>query len=75
MPTPAQIRAARALLNWSQHELAEHSGIGRRTVAAYEGGDDKVTEASVLRLMDALVASGIQFSSAGAPEGVHRIAG
>jgi len=72
MPSPAQIRAARALLNWSQHELADRSGVGRRTVAEFEGGGAKVKEASVKGMMDALTMAGIQFSGEGEPEGVTR---
>ena len=35
---PAQIRAGRALLDWSQVQLAEAAGIGLSTVKAFEGG-------------------------------------
>lgn len=71
-PSPAQIRAARALLDWSQQELAARSGIGRRTVAAYEIGGDRVTEASITGMSDALMAAGISFSGPDQPEGVYR---
>jgi len=72
LPSPAQIRAARALLDWSQHELSDRSGVGRRTVAEYEGGGEKVKEASIKGMMDALTLAGIHFSGEGEPEGVTR---
>lgn len=34
--TPPQIRAARALLNWSQEQLAEKAGVSLSTVRDYE---------------------------------------
>ena len=36
----SQIRAARALLNWSQNELVEQSGLSLTTVRRME--DDKI---------------------------------
>lgn len=36
MITPAQCRAARGLLDWSQTELAERASIGRNTVVDLE---------------------------------------
>jgi transcriptional regulator with XRE-family HTH domain len=36
--SPAQCRAARALLNWSQSDLVEHSGITKKTIADFERG-------------------------------------
>lgn len=34
--TPAQCRAARALLNWTQAILAERAGVARKTIADFE---------------------------------------
>jgi DNA-binding XRE family transcriptional regulator len=39
LPTPAQIRAARALVKMTQDELAEISGVHKRTIADYELSD------------------------------------
>ena len=36
MITAAQCRAARALLKWSQEDLAERSGIGVATIRTFE---------------------------------------
>lgn len=71
-PSPAQIRAARALLGWSQQQLAEHSGIGRRTVAAFENDDERVTAESVDAMEFALEAAGIRFTGVDGIEGVER---
>ncbi|MBU1336909.1 MAG: helix-turn-helix domain-containing protein [Alphaproteobacteria bacterium] len=71
-PSPAQIRAGRALLDWSQEQLAARSGIGRRTVAAYENGGERVTTSSIHGMKEALERGGIRFSGDDEPEGVHR---
>jgi transcriptional regulator with XRE-family HTH domain len=34
--SPAQCRGARGLLNWSQSDLAERSGVGHKTIADFE---------------------------------------
>ncbi|WP_439602117.1 helix-turn-helix transcriptional regulator [Devosia sp.] len=72
-PTPAQIRAGRALLDWSQQHLADRSGMGRRTVAAYENGGERVMPSNVTAMKEALEAAGIRFSGIGEPVGVHRV--
>jgi DNA-binding XRE family transcriptional regulator len=36
--TPAQCQAARALLSWSQQDLAEHAGVELRTIHYFEKG-------------------------------------
>jgi transcriptional regulator with XRE-family HTH domain len=58
---PAQVRAARAMLSWTQGELAERAQIERHTLAAYEKGM-KVPYASTLqRLRRVLEDAGIEF--------------
>jgi transcriptional regulator with XRE-family HTH domain len=37
--TSAQIRAARALLDWSRADLSEHSGIGASALMRLESAD------------------------------------
>ncbi|MGU3451921.1 helix-turn-helix domain-containing protein [Methylobacterium sp. 391_Methyba4] len=39
MITPEQCRAARALLNRSQKELAEATGVSLRSIQGFEAGD------------------------------------
>ena len=36
--TPAQCRAARALLDWTQDELAERAEVSRGTIRGFESG-------------------------------------
>ena len=36
--SPAQCRAARALLNWTQEDLVEHCKITEKTIADFERG-------------------------------------
>jgi transcriptional regulator with XRE-family HTH domain len=61
MLTPAQLRAARALLGWSRDELAKHSGIAAETVQGFEsrGSDPKL--GTVNKWRRALEAAGVRF--------------
>jgi transcriptional regulator with XRE-family HTH domain len=59
-----QCRAARALLNWSAQELAQHAGIGVATVRRFESGS-AVVPASVESMARCLTAAGITFIAAG----------
>jgi transcriptional regulator with XRE-family HTH domain len=51
MLTPEQIRAARGLLNWSQRELAEASGVAVQSIKNIETGktDPRLSTATALR--------------------------
>ncbi|SMQ68608.1 Helix-turn-helix [Devosia lucknowensis] len=59
-PDAAQIRAGRALLAWSQEDLAVRSGTSRRTVNAAESGH-AVTPETLQALADAFAACGVVF--------------
>ena len=39
MITSSQIRAARAMLNWSREELAKNSGVGNSALMRFEGAE------------------------------------
>ena len=63
MIEPAQIRAARGLLDMSQVELARHAKIGVATVRRIEGSTDelRVMVDTLQRIQKALEAAGIVF--------------
>jgi transcriptional regulator with XRE-family HTH domain len=61
MITPAQCRAARALLDWSQQQLAEASKIGNATIRNFEGGKSTPQHATLDVLGRAFEAAGIIF--------------
>lgn len=63
MIQPNQVRAARALLNMSQTELAESAGVGVATVRRLEGavGSLRITVDAMRRIQQALNAAGISF--------------
>jgi transcriptional regulator with XRE-family HTH domain len=59
--TPAQLRVARALLNWSREDLAAKSGIAAVTVKGFElrGTDPKLSTLNAWRR--ALEVAGVVF--------------
>lgn len=63
MITSGQIKAARALLNWTVQELADRSSVGFTTVVRMEASDG--VPASQVKTLDAvrkvLEKSGIEF--------------
>ena len=58
MLTPAQVRMARAALQWTVEELAQQAGITAKTVHRYEHGEN-VTVETLLKLKDAFERAGI----------------
>lgn len=66
MISTRQVKAARALLGWSQSDLAERSGISEPTVARLEalegelGGRENTAE----KIRAALEAAGVEFIDA-----------
>ena len=57
-----QIRAARALLDWSQDDLAERTQLGVRTIKRVEAGE-QVTRAADHAIRQACELAGIVFVS------------
>lgn len=59
--TPAQSRAARALLNWSQPALASASGTGLSTIRDFETGKRKPIANNLTAIRTALESAGVIF--------------
>jgi transcriptional regulator with XRE-family HTH domain len=72
--TIRQIKAARALLGWSQSDLARHSGISEPTIARLESAEGQLGGRgdTVRKIRAALEISGIEFIEGnGTGEGVR----
>lgn len=65
MITPAQSRAARALINWSQPQLAEASGTGVSTIRDFETGKRTPIANNLAAIRAALESAGIVFEGDG----------
>ena len=61
MLTPAQCRAARGLIDWSQMELAERAGVGIVTIRQLEAGNHAPRRATLDVVRRALEAFGVEF--------------
>lgn len=57
----AQIRAARAGLNWSQDQLASRAGTVRKTINRIESETTTPHAATLAGIVDALEAAGVVF--------------
>ena len=56
-----QVRAARALLGWSQDDLAKRSELNRRTIALFEEGKSVPYSSTDTQLRQTFEAEGIAF--------------
>jgi len=61
MIVPAQCRAARGLLEWSQQALADQAAVGLSTVRDFEKGRRTPTRASLTAIRTTLEAAGVVF--------------
>lgn len=63
MTTVPQLRAARALLGWSQDDLAARSGVSKPTIARLELGSGELAGYASTRdkVVGALEAAGVTF--------------
>jgi transcriptional regulator with XRE-family HTH domain len=62
MLTAAQCRAARALLDWSQNDLAKEAGISAVSLSAFERGG-MIRKRNAINLQTVLEAAGVEFIS------------
>jgi transcriptional regulator with XRE-family HTH domain len=69
MITAPQLRAARALLGWSQDDLARRSKVSKPTIVRLEHGEGEIGGYPSTRgkLQRALEAAGIEFTNRGEP--------
>ena len=60
--TPRQIRAVRAMLNWSMTDLARAAGVSISTVKRFEDGSvQNVSDHAAAQLQDAAETEGVRF--------------
>lgn len=62
LPTPRQIRAARALLDWSVHELAAKIGVVGTTISAIERRKIAGSMQTLKAITRALEGAGVEFT-------------
>ncbi len=59
--TPAQSRAARGILDWSQTELAQRSNLSESTIRDFEKGRRVPSVNNLAAVQRALEAAGVEF--------------
>jgi transcriptional regulator with XRE-family HTH domain len=59
--TPAQLRAARALIDWTRKQLSVVAGVSPETIKNIERGTLTPTPGTVEKVTDALSANGVEF--------------
>lgn len=59
MITPAQIRAARALIGWRQADLAERSGVSEISIKNIERGATDAKASTLSAIQDAFRKAGV----------------
>ena len=61
MPTIEQIRAARALIGWSQGELAQESGLSQTGIARIENGTNQPNSSTIGKITSAFDRADVEF--------------
>jgi len=65
MIRPEHSRAARGLLNWTQHDLAAHADVGIATVQNFESGKTRPHKGTLRLLRETFERHGITFITEG----------
>ena len=65
--SPAQCRAGRALLNWSQEDLVRRSKITKKTIADFERSATQPRPETLMRILAAFEDAGIEFLDGNRP--------
>jgi transcriptional regulator with XRE-family HTH domain len=65
--TPAQSRAARGLIDWSQTELAARSNLSESTIRDFEKGRRLPSPNNLAAIQRALEAAGVEFTNGDQP--------
>lgn len=69
MMTPRTCKAARALLDWKQPDLAEKSGVGLTTIVNFEKGKGATNRGHMLMMQEAFEKAGVRFVDDGSDIG------
>jgi transcriptional regulator with XRE-family HTH domain len=67
MLTPAQCRAARGLIDWSQRQLADAAGVAVATIRLFEAGKGEQRRATLTVIRHAFEAAGVEFTNGDQP--------
>lgn len=67
MMTPAQIRAARAMLGWRQADLAEAAGLSEISIKNVERGATDARGSTLSKIQTAFEKAGVEIIPAGSP--------
>jgi transcriptional regulator with XRE-family HTH domain len=69
--SPAQLRAARAWLRWSQDDLSARAGVSKSSIADYESEKSLPYSGTLANLQRTIESEGIQFLFEGlVPKGI-----
>ena len=71
--TPDQIRAARALKNWSQAELAERVSMATPSIGNIESGKHVASPQTQAAILEAFESAGIEFIDGGVRHNKHTV--